>query len=220
MNIKMRILGIVAAGLLVMSCGDNAKDDGLEGPFSMISSVGKPNEEAKGYYDDIIYGDQNAPITIVEYASLTCSHCAAFHTDILPGLKKELLDTGRAKLVFRNFIRGPYDMAAAAFARCEDDMEKAKKWHGLFFERQNDWYKQGVEPMQELAFLARKSGISRAKFDQCAVNKDVQKYLKDMLDEASTKLEINSTPSVYVNGMKLPDYRLETIKAAIENIEN
>ena len=220
MNIKMRILSIVAAGLLVISCGDSAKDDGLEGPFSMISSVGKPNEASKGYYGDIIYGDLNAPITIVEYASLTCSHCSAFHVDVLPELKKDMLETGRAKLVFRNFIRGPYDMAAAAFARCEDDMESAKKWHGLFFERQHDWYKQGIEPMQELAFLARKSGISRAKFDQCAVNKDMQKYLKDMLDEASTKLEINATPTVYVNGMKLPDYRFETIKTAIENVEN
>lgn len=220
MNMKMRIMSIVAAGLLVISCGDSSKDDGLEGPFNLMSSVGKPSEGAKGYFEDIIYGDIDAPITIVEYASLTCSHCAAFHIDVLPELKKELLDTGRAKLVFRNFIRGPYDMAGAAFARCEDDMEKAKKWHGLFFDRQQDWYKQGVEPMQELAFLARKSGVSRAKFDQCAVNKDVQKYLKDMLDEATTKLQITATPTVYVNGMKLPDYRFETIKSAVENVEN
>ncbi len=219
MNIQMKIISIIVATLLVISCGEKAKDDSLEGPFNVTSTVTKPNEAAEGYYDDIIYGDENAPVTIVEYASLTCSHCAAFYSDILPTLKKEMIETGRAKLVFRNFIRGPYDMAGAAFARCENDMEAAKKWHGLFFERQHDWYKQGVEPMQELALLARKSGISRAKFDQCAVNKDMQKYLKDMLDEASTKLKIDATPTIYVNGMKLPDYRFETIKTAIEKAE-
>lgn len=219
MKMHTRLLSVLAAGLLVVSCGESAKDDGLEGPFNMSSSVTKPNDAATGYFEDIIYGDVNAPVTIVEYASLTCSHCAAFHTDVLPELKKEMIETGRAKLVFRNFIRGPYDLAGAAFARCEDDMEKAKKWHNLFFERQHDWYKQGVEPMQELAAIARKSGVSRAKFDRCAVNKDVQKYLRDMLEEAQTKLQIEATPTVYVNGMKLPDYRFETIKSAIEKAE-
>ena len=216
---KIKILSVIAAGLLVMSCGDSAKDDGLEGPFNMASTVEKPSEEAKGYYGDIIYGDPDAPVTIIEYASLTCSHCGAFHTEVLPELKKELIETGRAKLVFRNFVRDAYDLAGATFARCEDDMEKVKKWQGLFFDRQHDWYKQGVDPVQELALLARKSGISRAKFDRCAINPDVQKYLRALVDEANVKLNITATPTVYVNGMKLPDYQFETIKNAVEKAE-
>ena len=203
----------------MVSCGDAAKDDGLEGPFEMSSSVVKTNEEATGFYGDVVYGDENAPITIVEYASLTCSHCAAFNADVLPQIKSELIETGRAKLVFRNYVRGPYDLAGSAFARCEDDVEKVKKWNGLFFDRQHDWYKQGVEPMQELALIARKLGVSRAKFDRCAVNQDMQKYLRDMLDEANVKLNITGTPSVFVNGMKLPGYSFEMINEAVVNAE-
>ena len=219
MKKQMRFISILAAGMMMASCGESTTDDGLEGPFSTISNVEKPNEAAKGYYSDVVYGDENAPVTIVEYASLTCGACAAFHNNVLPELKKEMIDTGRAKLVFRNFIRGSHDMAASSFARCDDDMEKSKKWLNLFFERQGDWYKQDVDPMQELALIARKSGISRAKFDQCAVNKDMQKYLKDMQKEASSKLQVNATPTIYVNGMKVPDYGFETIKSAIEKAE-
>ena len=219
MKIEIKILSVIAAGLLVMSCGDTAKDDGLEGPFEMSSSVGKTSEEAVGFYEDVTYGNPDAPVTIIEYASLTCSHCGAFHTEVMPALKKEFLETGRAKLVFRNFIRGPYDLAGATFARCEDDMEKVKKWHDLFFVRQHDWYKQGVDPVQELALLARKSGVSRAKFDRCAVNKDVQKYLRAMGEEATSKLNITGTPTIFVNGMKLPGYSFDVIKNAVEKAE-
>ncbi len=219
MKIQMKILGVITAGLLMVSCGDSAKDDGLEGPFNMSSSVTKANEAATGFYGDIVYGDENAPVTIIEYASLTCSHCGTFHTEVLPQVKKELLDTGRAKLVFRNYVRDGYDLAGAAFARCEDDMEKVKAWHDTFFIRQHDWYRQGVEPTQELALLARKRNISRAKFDRCAINKDMQKYLRDMVDEASNKLNITATPSVFVAGMKLSGYQFEDIKKAVERAE-
>lgn len=218
MKIHTKIVSIIAAGFLLVSCGESAKDDGLEGPFNLSSSVGKPNEDATGFYGDIVYGDENAPVTIVEYASLTCGHCGTFHNTVLPELKRELIETGRAKLVFRNYVRDGYDLAGATFARCEDDMEKAKRWHNLFFERQRDWLSND-KPINGLASLARKSGISRAKFDRCAINNDVKTYLSDMQTEASTKLNVNATPTIYVQGMKLPGSTYEMIKKAVERAE-
>ena len=216
-------LSIVVGSMLLVACGEEKTSTDTSGMVSEIKVDAllnlRPNldnyDTSTGFFDDIIYGNADAPVTIVEYASLTCNHCATFHTAILPRVKEAFLDTGQAKLVFRNHVRDPYDIAAAAVARCADE-PTAKRLISLFFEKQRDWYAQNVNPTEELANIARRIGMSQAKFERCAINTDMRNFLVDFSDLTAKELLLNVTPSVYIDGKLIADYRFETIEAAIK----
>lgn len=225
-NIMKPIATMLLGGLMLAACGEDTAQTGAGGSvykinndalIAIVPKVDDLNTET-GFYGDIVYGNADAPITIVEYASLTCSHCGNFHNTIMPKLKAEYFDTGRAKLVYRNFSRDQYDLVAGAVSRCTD-AESSKRLLGLFFEKQNDWYRQGVNPMEELAKVARRAGMSRAKFERCAVNTDMNTYLTRARDQARDELQIGLTPTIYVDGVNLAEPTYEGVKAAIEAIE-
>ncbi|MCB1490674.1 MAG: DsbA family protein [Rhodobiaceae bacterium] len=143
-------------------------------------------------------GDPNAPVTMVEYASATCGHCAHFHTETYPGLKEKYIDTGKVYFVFREF---PLDvLAAAAFmvARCLPK-EGYFDFVSLLFEKQSQWAFTD-KPVDALFSMAKQAGMTRADFDSCLSNQEMLDGIRWVQDRASKQFGVDSTPTFFVNG--------------------
>jgi protein-disulfide isomerase len=150
--------------------------------------------------DDRILGKPDAPITIVEYGSLTCPHCAAFAAEVLPKLAKDWIDTGKAKLVFRPFPRDDADLHAATVAACAPPDRFYPFIDGLF-EAQQQWM-AASNMKSALAKLALLGGMNKTTFDSCYDNKEVQDRLLQSRLVAAQQLGVDSTPTFYINGQK------------------
>jgi len=148
--------------------------------------------------DDDVQGKADARVTIIEYASLTCPHCADFHTNTLPLIKKQWVETGKARLIFRDFPLDGLAMGAAMIAHC------APKDHyfallSALFETQNTWAR-AANPADELKKLAKLGGIPEDKFASCVEDKALAERITAGQREAQDKYGVNSTPSFLVNG--------------------
>ncbi|WP_020400695.1 DsbA family protein [Kordiimonas gwangyangensis] len=189
--------------LMLAACGDSSETGTTGGAkFDMpATELTAEQAAAEGTWGDIVYGDPNAPVTVVEYASLTCPHCATFSKEHFPEFKKKYIDTGKVKLLYRNFIMNRVDLMASAVARC-GDMEVTQKLMSVFFARQYDWARS-ENPVDELASLARRVGISRTEFDKCVNNKEMHKHLMALTKTAVDDYQVNSTPSFFVNGERM-----------------
>jgi protein-disulfide isomerase len=145
-----------------------------------------------------VLGAPDAPVTIVEYASMTCPHCAHFHETTYPELKKRYIDTGKVRFVFREF---PLDQLAAAgsmLARCAGEGKYFPMIETLF-NQQKTWAVQ--RPLPPLLAIAKQAGFTQQSFDQCLAN---QKLLEDIekVRERGSKFGVNSTPTLFINGKK------------------
>ena len=151
---------------------------------------------------DMILGDEKAPVTVIEYASVTCSHCASFHETTYPELKKRYIDTGKVRFVFREFP--PDQLAAAAFmlARCagEGDKDKYFAMMSTLFRSQRQWYVQ--QPIPQLRAITRQAGFTEKAFDACLENQKLLNGLQSMRDRAYNQFGVRSTPTFFINGTK------------------
>lgn len=148
-------------------------------------------------FGEIDMGDPNAPVEIIEYASFTCPHCAAFHMQTMPELKKEFVDTGQVRFRFRNFVRDGADLTASMISRCSG-VDRAYGLIDLFFRQQARWVNAGYA--DELAALARRAGMNRAEFDRCLANKDLEQNLIELRNDGMEEYAIAATPTFIVNG--------------------
>ncbi|MDO8605520.1 MAG: DsbA family protein [Phaeospirillum sp.] len=153
-----------------------------------------------GYKIDQVLGRPDAPLTIIEYASTTCSHCAAFHKTTMPKLKAEWIDTGRAKLIFRDFPTGPQGLSVGAsmIAHCATP-ERYFGLLGLIMEHQEKWM-GSKNPLAELKKLAMLAGLGEDKVDACLKRQDLATDIKDRAKDGNEKLGVDSTPSFIING--------------------
>jgi protein-disulfide isomerase len=151
--------------------------------------------------DDRILGNPEAPITIVEYASLTCPHCAHFANDVLPEIKKEWIDTGKAKLVLRDFPLDEPALRAAMIARCAAP-DRYYAFADTFFAAQEKWVRS-PDYREALARLAKLGGMGKEEFDTCLKNTELENKIVEGRLRATQELEVNSTPTFFVNGSKL-----------------
>jgi protein-disulfide isomerase len=142
-------------------------------------------------------GPDNAPVTIIEYASLTCPHCANFHKTSLPELKKRYIDTGKVRLIFREFALNPLDTGAVMLARCLDK-DKYFDFVDALFQKQDQWVVQ--RPIEPLFAMARQAGFSRESFEACLKNQQVMDGIEAQRNRASEKFGVNSTPTFFING--------------------
>ena len=143
-------------------------------------------------------GQEDAPITLIEYASTTCGHCADFHNDTLPKIKEKYIDSGKAKLIFRHFPLNSLDLAASMISRCTTE-ERYYPLLGLYFKRQSTWM-NATDPSAEVMKLARLAGIGKDTFDQCLANKDLQTYLLQVRQDGQKKYNVEATPTLIING--------------------
>ncbi|MDD9927568.1 MAG: DsbA family protein [Rhodospirillaceae bacterium] len=147
-----------------------------------------------------VLGDPNAPIEIVEYSSLTCPHCRHFHIEILPELKKNYLDTGRAKLVYRDFPFDQLGLMAAILARCAPP-PRYFQFLDVLFQNQEKWSRD-ADPVKALARIGTLGGLSESDFRACAENRTIVDGVLQTRLEAGNRYQVNSTPTFIINGEK------------------
>jgi protein-disulfide isomerase len=150
--------------------------------------------------DDRILGKADAPITIVEYASMTCPHCAHFATEVLPQLQQKWIDSGKAKLIMRDYPLDEPALRAAMVVRCEP-ADKFYPFIETLFSSQQQWV-LAKDYKAELAKLALLSGMNKTKFDTCLADKSVEDKVLSSRLIATEKLSVDSTPSFFINGTK------------------
>lgn len=147
--------------------------------------------------DERSLGDPNAPITIIEYASMTCNHCANFHNDTLPLLKRDYIDTGKARLVFRDFPLNMPALKAAMLARCAPQ-DLYFQLVEVIFANQERWA-FSEDPVGTVSQLARLAGLSADEIDACLQNQELENALLQSIQTAQNEWQINSTPSFIIN---------------------
>ena len=150
-----------------------------------------------GPLGDEVQGAANAPVTIVEYASMTCPHCSHFHKTVYPELKKKYIDTGKVRFIFREFPLDPLAAAASMLARCAGK-DKYFPLIEAFFEAQSDWVVQ--KPLQPMFAIAKQAGFTQQTFDECLANQQMLNGIEESRTRAASKLNVNSTPTFFING--------------------
>ena len=154
----------------------------------------------KGTLDEQIMGDAEAPVTIVEYASMTCSHCAHFHATTWPTLKKDYIETGKVRFILREFPFDPRAAAAFMLARCAPD-GKYYPMVDVLFDQQEKWafVKNAREPLENIAKLA---GFTQESFEACLTNQKLLDDINAVRERASADFGVNATPTFFINGTK------------------
>jgi protein-disulfide isomerase len=148
-----------------------------------------------------VIGSADAPVTVVEYASLTCSHCADFHTKDLPELKAKYIDTGKVRFIFREFPFDPVATAAFMLARCAPE-DKYFPMVSTLFETQKSWA-YSKDPAAGLLAVVRQTGMSQAEFEKCLSDQGLAQKVQESARYANAELGVNATPTFFVNGKKL-----------------
>lgn len=147
---------------------------------------------------DPAIGDPSAPVTIIEYSSLTCPHCAAFHAKTLPELKQRYIDTGKVRLVLRDFPLDATALKAAIVAHCAGP-ERQPQFVEVFFAQQQNWAR-AADPVQALKQLAKLGGLGEAQIDACLADKELENAILQARLDGEQKYKINSTPSFIIDG--------------------
>ena len=150
--------------------------------------------------DDFVVGDKNAPVTIIEYASLSCSHCANFHNNTLEDLIKEYVDTGKARIVFRDFPFNYPALLGSMVLRCIPEDVRYDYMNALF-QLQPKWVvRENAKSSQELYKIMQSGGMTKEEFETCTNNVELENTILQALIAAQNEFNIQSTPSFLING--------------------
>jgi protein-disulfide isomerase len=149
---------------------------------------------------DMAIGDPKAPVTIVEYASMTCPHCAHFQETTFPELKKRYIDTGKVRYIFREFPLDNLAAAASMIARCSADTD-ADKYFALtdtLFRQQRTWAVE--KPLPPLLAIAKQAGFTEKTFNECLANQKILDGIESGRQRAISQFKVQSTPTFFING--------------------
>jgi protein-disulfide isomerase len=153
---------------------------------------------APGSLPDQAQGSPNAPVTIIEYASMTCSHCATFHASTYPALKTRYIDTGKVRYILREFPLDPLAAGAFMLARCAGEGKYFTLVDVLFREQKTWAFSQN--PIPPLLKIAKDNGFTEQSFEQCLSNQKLLDGLDEVRQRGQSKFGVNSTPTFFVNG--------------------
>jgi len=149
---------------------------------------------------EMAIGTDSAPITVIEYASMTCPHCAHFSETTFPELKKRYIDTGKVRFIFREFPLDRLAFAGFLLARCVPS-DKYFPMIETLFAQQRDWVVQS--PLQPMRAIAKQAGVSQEAFDACLEDRKLIEGIEKVRSQAADKFGVNSTPTFFVNGKRL-----------------
>jgi protein-disulfide isomerase len=160
---------------------------------------------------DMSIGNPNAPVHVVEYLSLTCSHCAHFHDEVFPAFKKKYIDTGRIYFTVRELLTAPAQVAAAGFlmARCKGDSATYFKVVDEVFDSQSRWQQGNIKPI--FLDIAKKNGLTEQQFEACITDEKAQVALEGRLQYATQTDKVSGTPTFFVNGKLVDNDHVPTL---------
>lgn len=203
----------LAVALALAGCGGGAA--GPTPPIDKATYV-PPQAElmAPGPLGERALGKPDAPITVIEYVSLTCPHCANFHRSVFPQVKKAFIDTGKVRFIVREFPIGRTSGNAAIANRCAPE-DKYFFLLGQFLARQPEWVSQDVRP-DAIYAVAKASGMTRETFDKCLSNQAIIDGLTEV-KQRGRQFGVIGTPTFFINGRKAQgEVTFDEIKAMIE----
>lgn len=167
-----------------------------------------------GSLPDLALGNADAPVTIVEYASMTCSHCASFHNTVLPVLKQKYIDTGKVRLIFREFPLDERAALASMMARCAGG-DKALPLISMLFSKQDEWAAAKTDFLPKLFKFGQQVGFTKQSFDQCRQNEKLIKDIIAIRDRGNTSFGVSQTPTFFINGKKMDGGSIEDFDKAL-----
>jgi protein-disulfide isomerase len=187
------LVAIAGAGFYFFIWSDGATSPAV----GATNSASAAELMAPGPLEDMSLGDPNAPVTIIEYASMTCPHCAHFEEATFPELKKQYIDTGKVRLIFREFPLDPLAAAGSQLARCsgKDNYFAVIE---ILFKQQKDWVVR--QPIPALTAIAKQLGFTQQSFEQCMANQKLLADIEAVRERAASKFGVNSTPTFFING--------------------
>ena len=206
----------VSAAALVASCSDSSETPKAEAPAAAetppaeatppAAAVAAPESQGSvdmakllepGALPDKVLGNDDAPVTIVEYASMTCPHCAHFHATTLPELKTKYIDTGKARLIFREFPFDPRAEAGFMLARCSKD--NYFPMIDVLFKQQQNW--AAVENAKDaLLQISKLAGFSQESFEACLTDQKLLDDVRAVQKRGAEEFKVDSTPTFFING--------------------
>ena len=161
-------------------------------------------------------GNDTAVLTLVESSDFQCPFCGRHAREIFAQSRRDYIDTGKLRFIFREFARDPLDLAAFMLARCAGD-GKFFPFIDVMFERQKDWAFV-KEPRLPLMAISKQAGFTQASFEACLTNQQVEDGVRWVRDRASDKLKVESTPTLFINGKKYTGaYTPEAVGQEIES---
>lgn len=154
-----------------------------------------------GPLGDMTKGDPMAPVTVIEYASLTCNHCADFAANTLPKLEESYIETGKVYYILRDFPFDPIATAAFMLSHCAGP-ERYFGFVDVLFLQQTQWAFTQT-PMEDLKAIARQGGFSEERFDQCMKDERIFNHVRDVATRGAKTFGVRSTPTFFINGEKI-----------------
>lgn len=177
----------------------------LTGPALAADKISDVELMAPEALPDMALGDPKAPVTIIEYASMTCPHCAHFQETTFPELKKRYIDTGKVRYIAREFPLDTLAAAASMLARCAStegsktpDPKKYFAMVDTLFAQQNTWAVE--KPLPPLLAIAKQAGFTQQTFDACLADQKLLDGIQKVRQRAVDKFKVQSTPSFFING--------------------
>lgn len=199
---------------LLAGCGNAASKDGAD----KAPAPAKTGGDMELLATDMVIGDAKAPVTIIEYASVTCPHCAAFNEQVIPGIKEKYIDTGKVKLVFREFPTPPqnFSLVGSVLARCAADKSGTDAYFLItdaLFRTQREWVTEN--PRAELAKIVGQAGMSEADMDACLQRKDLIDIVNANAKSGVDKYGVQGTPSFIIDGKKISFKTIEDFEKQV-----
>lgn len=150
---------------------------------------------------DVPQGKADAPVTFIEYASMTCTHCGRFHAMTYPTLISKYVDAGKVRFILREFPLDPLATAAFMLARCSGP-DRRNAVVDLLFDHQKDWAFTD-KPLAALASLLKQTGMAQDKFDTCINDQGLYDKIEQVKDRAAEKFGVDATPTFFINGRRV-----------------
>jgi len=209
-------LGFAFLSLALVACGGSDAADGTPSNANTgdkasnatpVSDKLAEDRARDGALGDMTLGDPDAPVTLVEYASYTCGHCANFHINVLPPIKEKYIETGQVKLVFRELPTPPQELSyiGSVLARCAADKGGDAAYFAVgdsLFRRQMQWA-FGDDPKLELQKITNQAGMDGTAMTECLQRNEILEVINANIEEANEVYKISGTPNFLINGEKV-----------------
>lgn len=209
---------LLALPFLVAACGGASSES--PGAAETPTVGEKPPGASEVGKTDMVLGSADAPVTLIEYASVTCPHCAVFHETILPAIKEKYIDTGKVKLVFREFPTAPQNLSyvGSVLARCAAEKGGSAAYFtvlGSLFKTQRAWISENAKV--ELQKIAAQTGMDQAAFDACMQRQDLIDVISSNVKIGNEQHDVNATPTFVINNEQLTPVRtVEDMEAQLD----